>query len=86
MDLCFAGNQNEDTKWKNGQPYKGDVLQGYDDTSSSSGLEDSSESALQLLFDFSSNNDMSFLGHSDTYNLYPGFLSESSLKCSSTEQ
>ncbi|KAM3344668.1 hypothetical protein P3S68_024377 [Capsicum galapagoense] len=76
----------QNTKWKNGQPYKGDVLQGYDDTSSSSGLEDSSESALQLPFDFSSNNDMSFLRHSDTYSFYPGFLNESSLKCSSTEQ
>lgn len=84
MNLSFAGYQNEDTKWKNGQPYTENVLQGYD-TSSSSGLEDSSESALQLLLDFPSNNDMSFLGHSDTYSLYPGFLSESSLKCCSAE-
>ncbi|CAN4097411.1 unnamed protein product [Withania somnifera] len=84
MDLSFAGDQNEDTKWKNGQSYTEDVLQGFD-TSSSCRLEDSSESALQLLLDFPSNNDMSFLGHSDIYSLYPGFLSESSLKCSSAE-
>ncbi|MCD7460478.1 Transcription factor myb17 [Datura stramonium] len=84
MDLSFAGYQKEDTEWKNGQPYMEDVMQGYD-TSSSGGLEDSSESALQLLLDFPSNNDMSFLGHSDTYSLYRGFLSESSLNCSSAE-
>nr|XP_004240108.1 transcription factor MYB41-like [Solanum lycopersicum] len=85
MDVSFAAYQNEETEWKNSQPYTEDVLQGYDDTSSSSGLEDSSESALQLLLDFPSNNDMSFLGHSDTYSLYPEFLSESSFKCSSAQ-
>ncbi|KAK4373085.1 hypothetical protein RND71_008469 [Anisodus tanguticus] len=49
------------------------------------GLEDSSESVLQLLLDFPSNNDMSFLRHNDTYNMYPSFLSESSFNYSSEE-
>ncbi|MCD9561408.1 Transcription factor myb17 [Datura stramonium] len=74
-----GSNQNECTEWKIGQPYTEDFFQG-SDTSSSDALEDSSESALQLLLDFPSNNDMSFLGHSDSYSLYP-FLSESSLNC-----
>lgn len=63
-------NQNEYKEWKIGQPYTEDFLQG-SDTSSSNAMEDSSESALQLLLDFPSNNDMSFLGHSDSYSLYP---------------
>ncbi|XP_033508328.1 transcription factor MYB17-like [Nicotiana tomentosiformis] len=70
MDLTLV----EDTEWKDSQPYTEDIFQG-SDTSSSSELEDSSESALQLLLDFPSNNDMSFLG----------FLSESSLNCSLAE-
>ncbi|XP_055817308.1 transcription factor MYB17-like [Solanum dulcamara] len=85
VELSVAGspvmgsNQNEYKKWKIGQPYTEDFLQG-SDTSSSNAMEDSSESALQLLLDFPSNNDMSFLGQSDSYSLYP-FLSESSLIC-----
>ncbi|CAN4125687.1 unnamed protein product [Withania somnifera] len=85
VELGVAGspvtgsNQNEDAEWKIGQPYTEDFLQG-SDTSSSNAMEDSSESALQLLLDFPSNNDMSFLGHSDSYSWYP-FLSESSLIC-----
>lgn len=71
-----GSNQHEYKEWKIGQPYTEDFLQG-SDTSSSNAMEDSSESALQLLLDFPSNNDMSFLGHSDSYSLYP-FLSESS--------
>lgn len=85
IDLSFAANQNDDTEWKKSQPWMEDVLKGYEDTCSSSGLEDSSESALQLLLDFPSNNDLSFLGQSDTYSLYPEFLSESSFKCSPAE-
>ncbi|KAM3378702.1 transcription factor MYB17 [Capsicum galapagoense] len=69
-------NQNECMEWKIGQPYTEDFLQGSDTCSSNAMDEDSSESALQLLLDFPSNNDMSFLGHSDSYSLYP-FLSES---------
>ncbi|PIM99959.1 Transcription factor, Myb superfamily [Handroanthus impetiginosus] len=34
-------------------------------------MEDSSDSALQLLLDFPGNNDMSFLGQPDCYSLYP---------------
>ncbi|KAK4418654.1 Transcription factor [Sesamum alatum] len=42
------------------------------DSCSSNELEDSSESTLQLLLDFpSNNNDMSFLGQTDCYSLYP---------------
>ncbi|KAK4738756.1 hypothetical protein R3W88_002453 [Solanum pinnatisectum] len=74
-----GSNQNEYEEWKIGQPYTEDFLQGAD-MSSSNVMEDSSESALQLLLDFPSNNDMSFLGHSDSYSLYP-FLSERSLIC-----
>ncbi|KZV57638.1 myb-related protein Zm38-like [Dorcoceras hygrometricum] len=44
------------------------------DSSNSNGFEDSSESALQLLLDFPSNNDMSFLEHADNYNLYPAIF------------
>ncbi|XP_073307467.1 transcription factor MYB17-like [Primulina huaijiensis] len=40
------------------------------DSANSNELEDSSESALQLLFDFPSNNDMSFLGHHDFCSLW----------------
>ncbi|PHT74496.1 Protein ODORANT1 [Capsicum annuum] len=71
-----GSNQNECMEWKIGQPYTEDFLQGADTCSSNAMDEDSSESALQLLLDFPSNNDMSFLGHSDSYSLYP-FLSES---------
>lgn len=52
--------------------------------------EDSSESTLQLLLDFPSDNDMSFLGNSDDcYNsLYypPALCAETSVDCSSEEQ
>ncbi|KAL0428896.1 UNVERIFIED_CONTAM: Transcription factor [Sesamum radiatum] len=48
------------------------------DSCSSDELEDSSESTLQLLLDFpSNNNDMSFLGQTDCYSLYPGIYTES---------
>ncbi|XP_047962780.1 transcription factor MYB17-like [Salvia hispanica] len=42
-----------------------------------SDVEDSSESTLQLLLDFPCNNDMSFLGDADCYNLYPDFNTDS---------
>ncbi|KAL2233913.1 myb-related protein Zm38 isoform X2 [Sesamum indicum] len=48
------------------------------DSCSSDELEDSSESTLQLLLDFpSNNNDMSFLGQTDCYSLYPGIYTDS---------
>ncbi|XP_059312681.1 transcription factor MYB17-like [Lycium ferocissimum] len=79
----IESNQNEYMEWMNGQPYTEDFLQG-SATSSSDAMEDSSESALQLLLDFPTNNDMSFLGHSDSYSLHP-LLGESSLICPKTE-
>ncbi|KAJ9681535.1 hypothetical protein PVL29_020418 [Vitis rotundifolia] len=49
------------------------------DCSSTNELEDSSDTALQLLFDFPVNNDMSFLeGNLDPYPTFPAMLSESS--------
>ncbi|KZV21817.1 myb-related protein Zm38-like [Dorcoceras hygrometricum] len=48
--------------------YTDDVQPG-SDSASSNELEDSSESALQLLFDFPGNNDMSFLNH-DFFSLW----------------
>ncbi|XP_009794055.1 transcription factor MYB17-like [Nicotiana tabacum] len=78
-----GSNLNEYTEWKNGQPHTEEILQG-SETSSCNALEDSSESALQLLLDFPSNNDLSFLGHSDSCSMYP-FLSESSLICPKAE-
>nr|AGO03570.1 MIXTA-like 6 [Erythranthe lewisii] len=48
--------------------------------SSNEVVEDESELTLELLLDFpSNNNDMSFLGHSDCYTLYPGLYNETSL-------
>ncbi|KAL0379546.1 UNVERIFIED_CONTAM: Transcription factor [Sesamum angustifolium] len=48
------------------------------DSCSSDELEDSSESTLQLLLDFPiNNNDMSFLGQTDCYSLYPGIYTDS---------
>ncbi|KAH7862694.1 hypothetical protein Vadar_008198 [Vaccinium darrowii] len=52
------------------------------DSSCSSELEDSSDSALQLLFDFPANNDMSFLEHGGDYSLCDAIMSECSLNCS----
>lgn len=68
-----GSNQNEYTEWNIGQPYTEDFLKGSDTSSSNAMEEDSSESALQLLLDFPSNNDMSFLGHGDSYSLDPFF-------------
>ncbi|CAK8560838.1 unnamed protein product [Lathyrus sativus] len=53
-----ASNVKEDFEWRN---YKLFDHVGCDDSSSSNDLEDSSDTALQLLLDFPSNNDMSFL-------------------------
>ncbi|XP_044503162.1 transcription factor MYB17-like [Mangifera indica] len=52
-----ASNQNEDTECKSCKSYTEDAFA----DSSSSDLQDSSDSALQLLLDFPINNDMSFL-------------------------
>ncbi|CAA2992644.1 transcription factor MYB41-like [Olea europaea var. sylvestris] len=67
MALTAAGssaagsNQDEDTDCKS---YTEEVIPS-SDSSCSNELEDSTESALQLLLDFPSNNDMSFLGHTN---------------------
>ncbi|CAI9770218.1 unnamed protein product [Fraxinus pennsylvanica] len=67
MALTAAGswaagsNQDEDTDCKS---YTEEVIPP-SDSSRSNALEDSSESALQLLLDFPDNIDMSFLGHTD---------------------
>ncbi|XP_058222375.1 transcription factor MYB17 [Rhododendron vialii] len=52
------------------------------DSSSSNELEDSCDTALQLLFDFPANNDMSFLEHSEDYTLCDAIMTGSSLNCS----
>ncbi|KAF3441319.1 hypothetical protein FNV43_RR15232 [Rhamnella rubrinervis] len=59
-----------------------DVIGG-SDSSSSNDMEDSSDSALQLLLDFPINNDMSFLeGNSDDFgNTAPSMFMENSLIC-----
>lgn len=45
------------------------------DSCSSNEMDDSSESALQLLLDFPSNNDMSFLeDHVDGYSIFPSLM------------
>nr|QIG55709.1 MYB transcription factor [Paeonia suffruticosa] len=63
--------QIEDMEWKCSKS----------DSSSSSDLEDSSNTALQLLFDFPVNNDMSFLEHIDHYTAFPAIMSEKSFNC-----
>ncbi|CAK9134435.1 unnamed protein product [Ilex paraguariensis] len=80
MGLTAAGSsaigsssQNEDTECKVGRLYPEDVMAG-SASSSSDELEDSSESALQLLLDFPGNNDMSFLdGHTVNCPVYLPF-------------
>ena len=53
----------EELDWRNYKFCAEDVLL-ESDSSSSNDLQDSSDTALQLLFDFPMNNDMSFLGNS----------------------
>ncbi|KAL7238854.1 hypothetical protein ACSBR2_004869 [Camellia fascicularis] len=72
----------EDTECKGNKLCTDDVIDG-SDSSSSNSLEDSSDTALQLLLDFPGNNDMSFLEHDDdNYVFCPAILSENSLNCS----
>ncbi|CAI9765234.1 unnamed protein product [Fraxinus pennsylvanica] len=67
MALTAAGSsaawsyQDDDTDCKSYTEY----VVPPSDSSCSNELEDSSESALQLLLDFPNNNDMSFLGHTN---------------------
>ncbi|KAA8520610.1 hypothetical protein F0562_014866 [Nyssa sinensis] len=76
-----GSNQNEDMECKSNCLYAEDVLVG-SDSSSSNNLEDSCDTSLQLLLDFPGCDDMSFLGHTDNYAVYPAILTESSLNCS----
>ncbi|CAL5340060.1 hypothetical protein CsSME_00023950 [Camellia sinensis var. sinensis] len=72
----------EDTECKGNKLCTDDVIDG-SDSSSSNSLEDSSDTALQLLLDFPGNNDMSFLEHDDdNYVFCPAILSENSLNYS----
>ncbi|XP_031260023.1 transcription factor MYB17 [Pistacia vera] len=72
-----ASNQNEDTECKSSKSYTEDAFAGSD--SSSSDMQDSSDSALQLLLDFPINNDMSFL--EDNYDTSSAMLMDNSLIC-----
>ncbi|KAL2251734.1 UNVERIFIED_CONTAM: Transcription factor MYB17 [Sesamum indicum] len=78
MALLAAGsNLNDDAECKSGKSCVEDGRPG-SDSSSSNEMEDSSESELQLLLNFPSNDDMSLLGQTDCYySLYPGIFTES---------
>uniref|UniRef100_A0A2N9GGB9 Uncharacterized protein n=1 Tax=Fagus sylvatica TaxID=28930 RepID=A0A2N9GGB9_FAGSY len=73
--------QNEDNECKSCKSYNEEMAVGYD-SSSSDDLEDSSESALQLLLDFPINNDMSFLEEAlDKYTMPCAMSTENSFIC-----
>lgn len=82
LGSSIAGsNQNEDNECKSCKSYPEEMMVGYD-TSSSDELEDSSDSALQMLLDFPINNDMSFLEEDiDKYSTPPAMLTENSFIC-----
>lgn len=80
VDLAAAesspatNKQNEAAEFKCSKSYT-DYFMDRSDSSSSDYLEDSSETALQLLLDFPGSNDMSFLeGHTDDYDIYPALF------------
>lgn len=82
--LAFARTQKEDTECKSSKSCIDQLLVG-SDSSCSNEMEDSSDTALQLLLDFPINNDMSFLEENvDNYDMSSGLLSStgSSLTCS----
>uniref|UniRef100_A0A2P2IPY2 Uncharacterized protein n=1 Tax=Rhizophora mucronata TaxID=61149 RepID=A0A2P2IPY2_RHIMU len=58
--FAAASDQTDEKECKSCKSYAEDLVAG-PDSSSSTGLEDSSDNALQLLLDFPINNDMSFL-------------------------
>ncbi|KAK7843316.1 transcription factor myb41 [Quercus suber] len=67
--------------FRNCKSYPEEMMVGYD-TSSSDELEDSSDSALQMLLDFPINNDMSFLEEDiNKYSTPPAMLTENSFIC-----
>lgn len=76
-EMCpIRTGSSDDADCKKSKVYTEDVFLPKSDSTSSNEMEDSSESALQLLLDFPSNNDMSFLEHSDSYSLYPAIFNE----------
>ncbi|KAJ7962362.1 MYB transcription factor [Quillaja saponaria] len=79
-----ASNQNEDAECKSSKSYIEDLMAVSDSSSSNDlELEDSSDTALQLLLDFPINNDMSFLeGNIDKYETCTAMLAENSYICS----
>ncbi|PNX88624.1 protein ODORANT1-like [Trifolium pratense] len=58
----------EEFEWKNYKFCAEDLILGYD-SSSSNDMDDSSDTALQLLLDFPMNNDMNFLENSFAFSL-----------------
>ncbi|XP_052171356.1 transcription factor MYB17 [Diospyros lotus] len=60
------GSETEDMECKSSSLYDDNLMAG-SDCSSSNELDDSSDTALQLLLDLPCNNDMSFLEHDDNY-------------------
>ncbi|XP_075668522.1 transcription factor MYB17 [Castanea sativa] len=82
LGSSIAGsNQNEDNECKSCKSYPEEIMVGYY-TSSSDELEDSSDSALQMLLDFPINNDMSFLEEDvDKYSTPSAMLTENSFIC-----
>lgn len=76
-----ARYQNEDFECKSSKSCTQDVMAG-SDCSSSNELEDSSDTAFQLLLDFPINNDMSFLEEDiDKYVVPAAMLTENSFIC-----
>lgn len=79
--LTTGSNQNEETECKSCKSYPEEMMAG-SDSSSSDELDDSSDSALQLLLDFPINNDMSFLEEDfDKYSIPPAMMTENSFIC-----
>ncbi|TXG62869.1 hypothetical protein EZV62_009863 [Acer yangbiense] len=74
-----ASNQIEYMDCKSPKSYTHENVMGGSDTSSCNDLQDSSDSALQLLLDFPINNDMSFL--EDNYIASSAMFTENSLIC-----
>ncbi|XAR63088.1 hypothetical protein NMG60_11022904 [Bertholletia excelsa] len=76
-----GSSQNDYLAPKDGKFYS-DPFMADSDSSSSNDMEDSSDTALQLLLDFPSNNDMSFLEQDDNFPLCPALLTDTCLNCS----
>ncbi|CAJ2671209.1 unnamed protein product [Trifolium pratense] len=64
----ISNSVKEEFEWKNYKFCAEDLILGYD-SSSSNDMDDSSDTALQLLLDFPMNNDMNFLENSFAFSL-----------------